>query len=182
MSINSQNSALKEGELVLFNGRLAEVLLVGSLKGPGVVEVIDEGGIPHDFILQRHSNIERLDRRGECALDEIVRASGPELTPADLRARIAERWLAKPQAGDVFLVEDGYLLELTEIWVNGVIIGVQHPYRTYYPLKKKQGVSFDNARTLRRWLKLPTHPVYRCIAHSTKRELPPAESQILLGT
>jgi len=160
---------LEVGDLVLFHGRLAEVLRAGDFHGPGVVEVTDEGGIRWDYILGAYPSVSPLQLEGECVLDAIARAAAQELTPAEQLQRMGELWLSDPQVGDVFLVEDGYLLELTEFWDDGTILATKHTYKPHYPMKSTSQTGYQHARQLRQWLKLPNIPVYRAAAFATKR-------------
>lgn len=161
---------LEAGELVLYHGRLAEMLKVKNYRGPYILELTDDGGLTWNYTTNCEYDIKPLQLEDECILDAITKAGGVELTNDQKRKRMAELWLADPQVGDVFFVEhDAYLLELTEFWDNGVIIALQRPLRGLHSSKKQQSTSFTNARTLRQWLRMPWYPVYRAAAFSTKR-------------
>lgn len=161
---------LEVGELVLYHGRLAEVLNISGPYGERTISITDEGGIQHSYNILSWQQLAPLQPKGGCILDALQRAAAPELTPADQLQRMAEVWLAAPEVGDVFVVEGGYLLELTEIWDNGVIIATQHPYSCSYPLRETARTSFDHDQGLRRWLKTSWKPVYRAAAYSTLRD------------
>lgn len=169
---------LKVGELVLYHGRLAEVLTVSSFKGPAVVEVTDEAGLTQDYVIGLYPNLKPLQLKDECVLDAIRRAAAGELSDHEQLKRLAELWLADPQVGDVFLVEDGYLLELTEFCSCGTILATQHPYNRTDPMSQRKKTSFAHDRQLRQWLRLPNIPVYRAAAFATKR--PELQSHELL--
>ena len=100
---------LKVGELVLYHGRLAEVLDVSGPYGERTVSVTDEGGILHSYTILSWQRLQPLQLPGECVLDAILRAAAGELSDHEQLKRLAELWLADPRVGDVFLVEDGYL-------------------------------------------------------------------------
>jgi hypothetical protein len=160
---------LECGELVLYYGRLAEMVGFSTKTNMPMVELTDEGGLVHHFAILHSGRVQRLTRPGECVLDAIRRAAATELTPAQQLRRMAELWLAAPQVGDTFLVESGYLIELTEIWDSGEIIALKKPYAKYCPVKAVRPISFDSALALRRFLELATSPVYRAAAHSSNR-------------
>ena len=157
-------------QLVLFCGRLAEVISVGSFHGPAVVEVTDDGGIVHSYTAPDRSLLQPLQNEGECVLDAIRRATPAELTDQSKRIRMAEVWLADPRVGDVFQIEKGQLLELTEIGEAGniwaAITGLPHGADGR---RVVTGAHFPGARTLRQFLSLKTRPVYAAMAITTLR-------------
>jgi len=167
---NATGRGLEDGQLILFHGRLAEVLEAGGTYDAAIVEVIDAGGLAWTYKLARYYAWKPLQYAGECILDAIRRAAAQDLPPHEQLRRMAELWLADPQVGDVFLVEDGYLLELTETLEAGAILATKHPYKADYPLNIAGQTSFQDGRRLRRWLKLPHSPVYRAAAFATKRK------------
>jgi hypothetical protein len=123
---NLSGMSLFPGQALLFCGRLAEVISVGSSHGPAVVEVTDEGNITHSYTVPNRHELQPLTKEGECVLDAMKRATAaPKTVSAQLR-RLAELWLAAPRVGDMFFVRSGYYVELTEIWNTGVIIGINH--------------------------------------------------------
>ena len=161
---------LREGELVLFYNRLAEVICPGNRSNTGSVEVTDEGGIAHLYPIPIspyvRSMIHPLTQTGECVLDAINRAANRELSSYEQLRRMAELWLADPQIGDVFHVFHGYRLRITEIRDDETIIGHSLPVRG---VLDPQVVSFDDARALRQFFSLTTMPVYRAQAYATSR-------------
>jgi len=159
------------GDLILFHGRLAEIVRIGAGFGPFVLDVVDDGGTHHSYTATERSDLQHLTRPGECVLDAIQRTAAPSLLTHEKRRRLAEEWLANPAVGDVFLVEHGYLLELTEFTNVGWIFGVQHPYNPRYPLRETVEVSYEHDRQLRHWLKNHVVPIYRCEAFATLRNM-----------
>jgi len=157
-------------QLVLFCGRLAEVISVGSFHGPAVVEVTDDGGIVHSYTAPDRSLLQPLQKDGECVLDAVRRATPAELTEQAARTRMAEVWLADPQVGDVFQIEKCQLLELTEIGEAGTIwaaiTGLPHGADNR---RVVTGAHFPGARALRQFLSLKTRPVYAAMAIATLR-------------
>lgn len=174
-------SERKPGDLVIFHGRLAEVERVGAGGSPIFLGLTDDGGNYHNYTVTRAQTLKELTEPGECVLDALKRTAGRELTQWQKLERLAEEWLAAPEVGDVFLIEQGYLLEITELLDNGWIFGLQHPYMMSYPLKEKRKVSFDHDRQLRQWLKSGCIPVYRAHAFATLRELGPEEELLPSG-
>jgi len=160
---------LEEGELVLYCGRLAEVLTTGRRSGPAVLEVTDAGGVTHDYTVTYADDIRRLQGEGETVLDALARVATGQLSSSQQLKRLAEMWLAEPRVGDVFAIEHGYHLELTEIWGDGVIVGLNHLPKNKKSFARQQVVSFDNERTLRRFLKKSLTPVYSAAAYATDR-------------
>ena len=160
----------KVGDAVLYFDRVAEVLLAPSSRGPGVVEVTDDGGLVWDYTVRSSTHINLLQEPGELILDAIVRITSLELRPYQQACRIAEQWLSAPAAGDVFAINTGYHLELTEISDNGSIIGTNHMPALGKTWQKKESVSFTDARALRHFLMDWRRPVYRAAAHSSLRK------------
>lgn len=157
-------------QLVLFCGRLAEVISVGSFHGPVVLEVTDAGNITHTYTTPDRALVQPLQNEGECVLDAVRRATPAELTDQSKRTRMAEVWLADPRVGDVFQIERGQLLELTEIGEAGsiwtAITGLPHGADNR---RVVTGAHFPGARTLRQFLSLKTRPVYAAMAIATLR-------------
>lgn len=162
---------LEPHELVLYHGRLAEAVISDRDNIPDQLELVDEGGITHFFrVYGQEPYIKRITDESSTVLDAINRsANQEELTTSQKAKRVAETWLADLQVGDVFLLNWGHLLEITELWDNEVIVGVHHPYTARHWIKKKQQVSYDNIRQMRQWLTSPNTPVYRAFAHATLR-------------
>jgi hypothetical protein len=166
---NLSGMSLFPGQALLFCGRLAEVISVGSSHGPAVVEVTDEGNITHSYTVPNRHELQPLTKEGECVLDAMKRATAaPKTVSAQLR-RLAELWLAAPRVGDMFFVRSGYYVELTEIWNTGVIIGINHEPVGGRSFAKQHQVSWDNARQLRKFLAIGTRPVYGAAAYATAR-------------
>jgi hypothetical protein len=159
----------KVGDLCLFHGRLAELVELQSSRSLPIVEITDEGGNLWSYPVRAYSRFTPLQFEDETVLDAMQRAAAGELTERERLRRLAELWLADPQVGDELFVEDGYILEITDIWDDGVILATHHPHTFDYPMSKVKHCSYDSARQLRKWLALPHGPVYRCLAHTSKR-------------
>jgi len=166
---NLSGMSLEPGQVVLFCGRLAEVISTGSSRGPAVVEITDEGGILHSYTVPDRNELQPLTKEGECVLDAMKRATAAPETITDKLRRLAELWLADPKVGDMFFMSSGYYVELTEIWDTGVIIGVNHVPNGGRAFAHQHTVSWDNARQLRKFLQLGTRPVYGASAYATAR-------------
>lgn len=166
--LESAGMSLEPGELVLYGGRLAEVIYDGKRGGPPVVEITDEGGIVHSYAVRDRTKLQELVERGECVLDGMRRAAGRKLGPQEKLRREAERWLADPQVGDTFLVS-GEVLELVSIGEGGTIWGSITGPKEAAADGPVRGISFAGARTLRNWLKSDWVPVYSALAlHSLR--------------
>lgn len=152
--------------MVLFHDRLAEVISPGAMFNPAVLDVVDAGGIRHTYVVQSSAHVHVFK---ENVLDEMERAAQFPRTQEDRQALIAERWLADPREGDMFLVRNGELLEIVEIGEGGSIWAAFG-----FPLGKKEkravaGLCYASADELRRSYAYPGRPVYGAWAYGTRR-------------
>lgn len=158
------------GDLVLFRGRLAEVIYDGKKGGPTIIEITDEGGIIHSYSVRTFSELRPLVEHGECTLDAVRRAVGPELTQFEKMRRTAETWLADPQVGDTFLVGNE-LLEIVTINKCGPIYGAMYiaGELDFSSNKATHEVSWLGPNSLRNQLRSKSNPVYNALAFRSKR-------------
>lgn len=169
-SWNQPWNQLQAGALILFYGRLAEVISPGSLFTPWVLEVTDEGGIVHSHTHSGHSNFELLDKAGECLLDGMSKAAAQPQSNEERRERIAEQWLADPRVGDMFRLLTGELLELVEIGEGeGIWAAFGFPPHKNTLKRAVVGMYFNGARELRNYLLRKASPVYTALAVATRR-------------
>ena len=166
---NLSGMSLEPGQAVLFCGRLAEVISVGSPRGPGVVEVTDEGGIVHSYTIPDRKELQPLAKPGECVLDAIKRATETPSSRTGQLRRLGELWLARPRVGDMFYVQPNYYVEITETWNTGPIIGINHETVGGRRFATQRQVSWDSARQLRKFMSLNVRPVYKVEAYATAR-------------
>jgi len=156
--------------MVLYFGRLAEVIFASAHGPQSIVELIDEGGLIHSYIVESHYDLRPLTLPGECVLDAVRRATSTELSGLDSRRRIAEQWLANPQVGDVFNGDNAHALELVEIRDDGGITAHQNQtYGSRKARKSRRKISYVNAQQLRQVLSLLTNPVYSVRAWTSSR-------------
>lgn len=158
------------GDLVLYYGRLAEVISPGAKFNPAILDVTDDGGIVHTYTGPHVHKVELLGRPDECVLDDIDRAAGAPRTPEEVRRRIAEQWLAEVHVGDLFRLDTGELLEIVELGEGGGIwAAIGFPLKERAGRRAVAGLAFDGIRRLRGYLAREGRPVYAAQAISTMR-------------
>lgn len=161
---------VEAGDLVLYWGRLAEVISPGARLSPMILDVTDEGGIVHTYTRPNIAKIELLGKADECVLDDLDRAAGAPRTAEERRRRIAELWLADPRVGDLFELTAGQFLEIVDVGEAGTLwaaIGTPRPHRSDQLVVT--GLQFSGAQRLRQHLASKSVPVYAAQAHSTMR-------------
>lgn len=163
------NRELKIGELVFYFKRLGTIVEINTAGARLGVEVEDDGGIVRTFAVVDPWLLQPLPNQELGILDVLHGVTRPDLTRAEQLERIAEKWFAAPQVGDVFERRNSMRLEITELGTDGVIYAqTHHPVSTEVSAAG-DAIAFKDAMALRQCFQLKTKPGYALMPYATRR-------------
>lgn len=156
---------VSDGDLVMYDGYLAEVIRAPrSLLDGVVIEVTDTGGRARSFVVPKY------ELRPAGGVLDIMATVRTEIDPrTSSSAQIGEVWMADPQSGDVWGIPGKYVVEIVEIRGTGEVLvkkgmdpGAQFPAEGAEEL-------FTSVKAFQRAHDRPLSPGYTVIAMGTAR-------------